>query len=356
MKIVQIGPYPPPSGGIASHVARLHSVLTKLRYDSTVVDVFNRSGSEDEKKANIQAIRYDGPAPTRLIKTVGTIWRLKPDIIHLHLASMRNFRWIGPLLLAILPRSIQLITLHGGNFVNSHRRLKFIPKLFMNLVFARVNHVVTVNETQKDYLVREFGMNPKNVSTISGFLVPEFRPIVNDELLLAEVVQFKEEFDETCLVIGIPHPEYSFETAIKAFDQLRDLSLGLILQIYNISDPEYLHSIRQMAESRPNTLLIESELNSKETMRLILSARIFLRTTTTDGDSVAVKEAAHLNRQIIATDCSRRPKGCVLFPVHDHQTLAKEIMHALDDPSYGLSSDFETDNAEKLVNLYEQIK
>lgn len=52
----------------------------------------------------------------------------------------------------------------------------------------------------------------------------------------------------------------------------------------------------------------------------------FLRLTSTDGDSVSVKEALHYGCPVVATDVVPRPDGVVLFPYADIELLSSRVL------------------------------
>ena len=59
--------------------------------------------------------------------------------------------------------------------------------------------------------------------------------------------------------------------------------------------------------------------------RLLKLSDIMVRATSTDGDSLSVKEALTLQKKVIATDCVDRPEGVVLFKYDDAESLSKAL-------------------------------
>jgi len=51
------------------------------------------------------------------------------------------------------------------------------------------------------------------------------------------------------------------------------------------------------------------------------SCDIYIRSTLSDGDSVAVREAIQLGKKVFATDVVSRPDACYLFSARDPDTL-----------------------------------
>jgi glycosyltransferase involved in cell wall biosynthesis len=51
----------------------------------------------------------------------------------------------------------------------------------------------------------------------------------------------------------------------------------------------------------------------------------FIRNTSTDGDSLSIKEALYIGLPVIATDCVSRPKGVKLINYNDISSLDMAI-------------------------------
>jgi hypothetical protein len=80
-----------------------------------------------------------------------------------------------------------------------------------------------------------------------------------------------------------------------------------------ISDPSgaYNHYLNEKKILIPeNVFVISFEHDFYEILK---SSDLFIRNTTTDGDSLSVKEALFLGKNVIASDVVDRPKGCNLY-------------------------------------------
>src|SRR5687768_16668352 len=112
-KIILVGNYPPPYGGISAHVERLRSMLS-MCYDVSVIDLYNGFHPRDEP-----GIHRCGPSPFKsLIKAMTHLHRSQPQAVHFHVTFLKSFEYVGPLLLRALPKQCRtLMTIHGGKFV-----------------------------------------------------------------------------------------------------------------------------------------------------------------------------------------------------------------------------------------------
>lgn len=52
---------------------------------------------------------------------------------------------------------------------------------------------------------------------------------------------------------------------------------------------------------------------------------VFVRNTSTDGDSISVREALYLGLKALCTDVVDRPNGVILFKYNDEQSLKRAL-------------------------------
>lgn len=109
---------------------------------------------------------------------------------------------------------------------------------------------------------------------------------------------------------------YSLELTLKAYDRLANENPDLIfvMAIAEFSNDEFGVKIRKMSENLQNKyknfILLT---NNTPIWPLFKFGLVFLRITTTDGDSVSLKEALFFDCPVLATDVVSRPNGTKLF-------------------------------------------
>jgi glycosyltransferase involved in cell wall biosynthesis len=79
-------------------------------------------------------------------------------------------------------------------------------------------------------------------------------------------------------------------------------------------------------------VLLCGDVPHEVTLRVIMESDVFLRTTIYDGDSIAVREALHLDTPVIATDNGMRPEQVRLIPHSDPEALRNAIGRQLSQP------------------------
>lgn len=109
---------------------------------------------------------------------------------------------------------------------------------------------------------------------------------------------------------------YSLELTLKAYDRLANEHPDLIfvMAIAEFSNDEFGLKIRKMSEnlqSKYNNFILLT--NNTPIWPLFKFGLVFLRITTTDGDSVSLKESLFFDCPVLATDVVSRPAGTKLF-------------------------------------------
>ena len=79
---------------------------------------------------------------------------------------------------------------------------------------------------------------------------------------------------------------------------------------------------------------------------------ISIRNTSTDGDSLSVKESLYLGCRTICSDVVNRPAGCYLFHYNDAGSLTKAIESAMEADNVPMSLE---NGAVQLNKLYNSI-
>ena len=84
--------------------------------------------------------------------------------------------------------------------------------------------------------------------------------------------------------------------------------------------------------------------------RLVSISDIMLRATSTDGDSLSVKEGLASRKKVIVTDCVDRPDGVILFKYNDSDSLSEALTTEVH--TSGLQYE---DVVGTLMNIYDNV-
>jgi len=280
------GTLPPPIGGVTIHVKRLIEHL---------------------KQNNIKHEFY-GPKISDLLNL---LLKKRPfDIVHIH-HSNAIARWMIVKILH-LKNAKTLITIHRDlgreigikkYFTDSAIKLATIPIVLNYESFKTAKRIN--NNTRK----------------ISAFLPPQ------PEIALTDIKQY-ESINPDDLIFctnaydlvydNLNHEIYQITELVNIFSKL-DKRFQLM-----ISDPtgnNYNH-IKSKIQIPANIRFIAKPHNFID---IILQSHCLIRATTTDGDSISVKEALYYGVNVIASDCVDRPDSCTLFKTRDTYDLSQKI-------------------------------
>ena len=308
-KLLIIGKIPPPIGGVTIHVQRLLQSLSKD--DFTFVFQYLEKGN--------------------LWNVFRSIVSCK--IIHIHSSSVYA-RFILVVLGALFFKTT-IVTIHGD--LNRYGRFKNrLDRITLSICTAPV----VINEGSFSLSKRWNG----NTKFIAAFIPPvEIKQLKPN--LLQELQLFKESYENLYCTNAFNVTFDKFEKEIYGISSLMPLfesrpSIGLVF-----SDPsgKYLEYLKDKNIVIPKNVYIISKPH--DFISVIKLSDGFIRATTTDGDSLSVKEALYYEKVVIASDCVSRPKECKLYKTNDFEDLQKVLSS---DPSL-------VKNNESIVNGYDGI-
>ena len=348
--VVLLGAYPPPIGGNSVHVQRLHERLRADRFRSTVIDMY---GHEGQQGIIPDVIRVGGRAPGVIARLCATVRRCAPDIVHVHVSAMRRFIYVWPLLMLLLPvRARKLLSVHSGTFVRDFDGAGPVRKLALLYCLRCFAGIIVMNVDQKRFLMLQ-GLDEAKISVIPAFLparssVPDVVPIAH-----AKVAQ-----KSTATVVvssGYGIALYGYEYIVEAVNRLRAAGIDCCLWIciYNTIDETYIESLVQQA-SDSQALKVFRNLNADQFSHVLERGDIYVRGTDRDGDCVAVREAAALGLNVIATNVVPRPDYCTLFPFGDVDSLEAGLRACMVAGKPGASQELH-DGFPSIRRLYERV-
>jgi glycosyltransferase involved in cell wall biosynthesis len=123
---------------------------------------------------------------------------------------------------------------------------------------------------------------------------------------------------------------YRFEDVLRAVET-SGIPGPVRLFIYGHRDEKYLDEIEQLvgAMSRAQVIYDSGRATFVDVLR---NAKVFVRPTTQDGDSVAVREAVAAGCVVLASDVAERPEGCLLFTATKVAEMSTLMQDVFDSP------------------------
>ena len=309
-KILLVGSYPPPLGGISVHIYRLYHNLKKDDYE---VDIFDTSkGSKIKGEFALKLLIH--------------LTKNKTEILHLHLTSNKYF--ITILLLHKVFKFELFFTIHNSRFFYQQSAIaKFIRKQFI----AQLDFLIVVgNHILEELKLINISM-PERVIVKNAFIPP----ILDDEEKIRqsyppELKSFLSEHSPILLsnayklVFHNNIDLYGIDMCIELTKKLKNNfpRVGFLFALANANiKGEYF----QYLQNKISELKIEDNflfmLDQKEIWPLFKIINLNIRATVTDGDAISIREALFFNCPVLASDVVKRPEQCQLFKNRDINDL-----------------------------------
>lgn len=343
MRVVLLGPYPPPHGGVQTNVVGIREFLRRRGIPCAVVNLtrFRRLDAED--------VYY----PKSALGVLGLLARMRCDIVHLHIGGNATPRLLAlGLLCCLLPGRKAVLTFHSGGYPSSREGKTASPRTLRGFVFRRFDRIIAVNP-QIQEMFHRFGVPRERVR-----LIPPYAVAGGREAPLPEALEhFFAAHQPVLLTVGLLEPEYALRLQIDALGAVRARFPKAGLAIIGAGSIE--RELRTAIAAKPYSehVLLCGDVPHGATLRAIEECDLFLRTTLYDGDSVAVREALHRGTPVIATDNGMRPEGVRLIPVSDAGALTRAIEESLGAPRSPRrrASEADEENLTAVLELYREL-
>jgi glycogen synthase len=319
LKVLLLGPYPPPHGGVEINLAALQNFLCRHQVCCEVVNLTRH------RKTEGPGIYY----PRSAMDVVRLLLQKKAQILHLHIGGGVGWRLLGlGLLCSLLPGRKVVLTLHSGGYPSSPAGKAARHISLRGFLFRRFDGLIGVNRELVEMFGR-FGVPTAKIRLILPFALPAQVP---DVALPEPIRRFFETHSSVLLTVSGLEPEYDLPLQIEALGRLREKRPESGLLIIGAGSLE--GAIREQIRAKPYAehVLLAGDVSHEVVLRTMSLSDILLRTTLYDGDSIAVREARHFGLPVVATDNGMRPEGVSLIPIADLDALCRAVRSALEKP------------------------
>lgn len=278
--ILIIGKIPPPVGGVTIHVQRLLHLLKINNVNYSFVDL--RSFKIQELFNKI----------------------LKSKVVHIHVSNV--FFQFFLIFIAFCLGKKSIITFHGD--LNRFSGLKKIFS-FVNIKFTTIPIMINVSSYEKAIQINK-----------RAVLMSVFIPPINEDKLNRDILsklttlskKYKNIFATNGSALNYDKDGveiYGIIDLVNYFNSLPVESSSCLV----ISDPSgdygnYFSS--NNINIRDNILLISEPHSYFEVLKI---SHANIRNTSTDGDSISIRESLYLNKPTFVTNVVSRPEGSILY-------------------------------------------
>src|SRR5215468_1276782 len=298
MKVLLLGPYPPPHGGVQTNLVAIRSFLLKQGVPCSVINITRH------RKENADGVYYP-KNPAQLVKLLA---RLNYDLVHIHIGGMLTNRLLAlGLVCAVWPGKKSVMTFHSGGFPSTPEGRALGRSSFAGFVLRSFDGIIGVNDEIIDFL-RRLGVRPERARLISPYAF-----LAADGAALPPALEnFFASHDPVLTSVGLLEPEYDLPLQIDALTPVRQKfpKAGLLM----IGSGSLESSLRERIAASPSAshILLPGDVPHASTIQAMQRSRVMLRTTLYDGDALSVREALQLGIPATATDNGMRPVGVQL--------------------------------------------
>lgn len=345
MRVLQLGPFPPPNGGVQTNLKAIHDLLGTRGHETMVIALTRASQTE-----NIPNIYK----PRSIAQLVKLLFTLKFDIVHFHIGGNFTFRLaMLTLICGLLPNCKSVVTFHSGGYaLEAVKTAK--PFSLRGFAFRSLDYIIGVNSQMLE-MFRAFGVSENKTSLIMPFVLQKPSPSVKVPENLQEFVESHRPF---LLTVSGLEKEYAVSLQIEALKEVfrKFPNAGLMILGWGSLEKE----LRELIASKKyaGNIFLAGDVDREVALRLIEKADILLRPTFYDGDAISVREALFLQTPVIATDNGMRPDGVKLIPSPPQvETLAEKIVEVLTDKTERrFSKNIDGwENIEAVLKIYEKL-
>jgi glycogen(starch) synthase len=314
MKLLLVGPYPPPHGGVSVHVAEIQRQATSQGISCRVLNT-DRSAEPSPKYL---PVRGAGGFLLNLVQHARRGWT-----IHVH-TNGHNFKsWLVALAGGMAGRlgPGSLLTLHSGklpDYLEARR-----PRRWLARATCRLFNRITCVSPRLRQAVEGLGIPAARLEVL-----PAFQGLSGQPLQATLSPQFEKWFQRHHPVFsltGSNRPEYGVELLVETMDRFRKHYPNAGCLLLGLGGEA--SAIRNLIEQRNLTpcVLMMGDVAHDECLHVISRSAALIRPTYTDGDSISVREALALGVPVIASDAVTRPAETILFETGNSDDLMKKM-------------------------------
>lgn len=319
LKILLIGPYPPPHGGISVHVLALHRLLTEAGVCTRVLEM------TPEADARTAADRFRHWL--RLI--VAVLHHARQGwIVHLHTNGHNRKSWIVAAVCGVAGSTVgSVLTLHSGLVSSYLGAAGTWRRMLARFACSRFTRVVCVSP-EIQLAVSSLGVPVEKTEILPAYLgaiIPERAPSPH----LMEWLRRHSPVISAALFF---RPEYGFELLAGALARLKPRYPRLGCVVMGSGEQRRDAQILVRLLALENHLLLLGDVPHDTCLALMSASDVFVRPTLCDGDSVSVREALSLGVPVVASAAGTRPTGVLLFEPGNAEDLFSKLETALASP------------------------
>ena len=317
-RVCIVGPFPPPSGGMANQCQQLIQLLKSEGMD--VQFVRTNSPYQPAWAGKIPVLR----SLFRLVPYLANLWRVASKVDVVHLLANSGWAWhlySTPVIVIGRLRGIPVIVNYRGG--NADTFFAAAPRYVLSML-AKVSTRVTPSV----FLQRVFAKHGLVAEVIPNIIdLSRFSPRVPRAFADAPHI----------IVTRNLEPIYDIPTAIRAFALIKKKLPGAVLTVAG-SGPE-LENLKALAASLQlvDSVTFSGRIDNASIPSLYRSADCMINSSTVDNMPISILEAFASRVPVISTDAGGIPDLVaknvtgMLVPIGDSEAIARDVLRVLHD-------------------------
>ena len=341
--VLQLGPYPPPEGGVTRNILAIRDRLRERGDRCSVIATSRSSKAADEP---------DVFHPRSAAALVSLIRNTPHDVLHLHIGGDITKRVLGLCLGAAAFGKHPVLTVHSGGYASSAEARDAGPGSARARIFRRFSQVVVVNKELENVFIRS-GVPDDRVHVIAPFALSPPDPSIP---VPERLRNFAEQHSPFLLSVGGLEPEYD---PVFLVEMMKDLlaeypGAGLMLVGGGSMREQVTHAVEESGTAP--SVCLAGDVPHAETLHLIARADAMMRITLFDGDAISVREALFMGTPVVATQNGMRPEGVNCVDPGDRSACVRVLRALLSQPRERprlLNPDHR--NIDEILSLYDSL-
>ncbi len=344
MHVLQLGPYPPPEGGVNRNMLAIRADLVKDGHNASII-----ATSRSSRIAAEEGVFHPGSA----FALIRLLISLRRDITHLHIGGLITSRVLAlAFTTALLSRGKSIVSIHSGGYPHTAEGKAARRWSIRGVIFRMFDRVIVVNTELREVFVK-YGVRPERVSVILPFV----NEVPDDSVEIpSEIGAFAAKHKPFLLTVGLLEPEYDLAMQIDTMARVIENYPDAGLMIIGSGSLERELSEHIASKQYRENIHLAGDVPHAITLHMIERAAILLRTTRFDGDAISIREALFLGTPVVATDNGMRPEGVRLFEIGNANEFVEAITAAVATAKADPVEKFEEKtNIAAIIDLYGEI-
>ena len=341
--VLQLGPYPPPEGGITRNMLAIRERLVE-RGDRCSIIATSRSTSIEQEP--------DVHHPSSATELISLIRKIDHDVLHLHVGGDITRRVLSLMVAAATLGKNPVLSFHSGGYPSTPEAQGAKPRSARGRIFRQFSRIIAMNHELAAVFER-YGVPKNRIAMIAPFAL---KP-PNASTTLPKVIQeFCHSHSPLLVSVGGLERDYEPLFLIKAMREVLNerADAGLII----VGDGSMRREVEEaLAKSgHSDAVCLAGDLPHDATLKLIATADAMLRITLFDGDAISVRESLFVGTPVIATDNGMRPEGVTLTKSGDTAEFLANLGQILSrTPRRPASLSPDHANIDKVISLYDEL-